>query len=244
MVDRRAEAGFGRAAAEYERGRPGYPPDAIAWLGERLALGPGRTVGDLGAGTGKLSRLLGETGARVVAVEPVEKMRRLLGAIPGVEVLAGEAEAIPLADGSADACTVAQAFHWFAPEAALAEIHRVLRPGSGLALLWNLLDESDPLTAAFAGILARHRAHPPLRSAWPETFERSGLFEPDGVRTFPNVQELDAEMLADRLASESSIAVLPDGRRRRALREARDLAPAASVNLRYVTEVHVSNRRP
>jgi ubiquinone/menaquinone biosynthesis C-methylase UbiE len=242
-VDERAIAGFGRGAEAYERGRPGYPADAIAWLTERLGLGPGRTVVDLGAGTGKLSRLLVGTGARVVAVEPVEEMRSYLETVAGVQTLEGAAEAIPLPAASADACTIAQAFHWFEPDAALAEIHRVLRPGSALALLWNSLDESDPLTAAFAAVLARYRAHPPVGYTWPEGCDRSTLFTRPELRTFANVQELDAEMIADRLASESSIAVLPDEERRQALRDVRALAPGA-VELRYVTEVYVSNRLP
>jgi SAM-dependent methyltransferase len=242
MVDARAIVAFGGAAEAYERGRPGYPADAVAWLAERLNLGSGRTVLDLGAGTGKLSRLLVETGARVVAVEPVEEMRRLLETVMGVEALAGAAEAIPLPDASADACTIAQAFHWFEPVVALAEIHRVLRPGSALALLWNRLDEDDPLTAAFAEVVARYRAHAPVGYAWSEDFDRADLFTPIELRTFANVQELDAETIADRLASESSIAVLPAEQRRQALRGVRALAPRTVV-LRYVTEVYVSNRR-
>jgi SAM-dependent methyltransferase len=242
LVDKRAVAGFGRGADAYERGRPGYPADAIAWLAERLSLGPGRTVLDLGAGTGKLSRLLVETGARVVAVEPIEEMRRLLETVTGVEALAGAAEAIPLPDASVDGCTIAQAFHWFEPVVALAEIHRVLRPGSVLGLLWNRLDEADPLTVAFAAVLARYRAHAPVGHAWSEGYDHADLFTPIELRTFTNVQELDAETIADRLASESSIAVLPAEQRRQALREVRALAPKTVV-LRYVTEVYVSNRR-
>jgi ubiquinone/menaquinone biosynthesis C-methylase UbiE len=243
MVDQRAATSFGLAAEAYERGRPGYPDEALAWLAKKLRLAPGRTVVDLGAGTGILSRLLVETGARVVAVEPVEEMRGFLEALTGVEAVAGTAEAIPLADASAHACTIAQAFHWFKPVAALAEIHRVLRPGSSLALLWNRLDDADPLTAAFTAVLARHRAHPPVGDTWPEGFERAALFTPPELRRFANAQELDAELLADRLASESSIAALPEAPRRQALREVRALA-RGKVVLRYVTEVYVSNRRP
>jgi SAM-dependent methyltransferase len=239
-VDRRAVASFGTAAAAYERGRPGYPADAVAWLAERLGLQPGRTVLDLGAGTGKLSRLLAETGARVVAVEPVEEMRRLLETVEGVQALAGTAEAIPLADASADACTVAQAFHWFESAAALTEIHRVLRPDSALGLLWNRLDEADSVTAAFSAVLARYRAHP-LVGTGPEGFD-TALFTQPRQRTFVNLQELDADLLADRLGSESSIALLPEKRREQALREVRALAPGKVV-LRYVTEVYVANRR-
>ena len=98
-------------------------------LVDALAIGPGRDVLDLAAGTGKLTRLLVPTGAHVVAVEPVPAMRALL---TDVDALDGTAEAIPLPDASVDAVTVGQAFHWFDPPTALAEIDRVLRPGGRL----------------------------------------------------------------------------------------------------------------
>jgi len=221
-----AAAGFGRAAEAYERGRPGYPPEAVAWLAERLGLGPGTTVVDLGAGTGKLSRLLAETGARVIAVEPVEEMRAFIE----VEALAGTAEAIPLPDASADAVSVAQAFHWFRTEDALAEIQRVLRPGGALALVGNRLDRSDPLTDAFAAILDRYRGHASLET------------EPASeARRFLHAQTLDGDALVARLASETSIATLPAESRAEALDAVLALAPRP-VRLRYVAEVEVRSK--
>src|SRR5438105_1434322 len=95
-----ASEGFGRVAETYERARPGYPAEAIDWLAERLDLRPGRTVVDVGAGTGKLSRILAATGARVVAVEPLDEMRRLVEGAPDIEAVAAPAEALPLPDGS------------------------------------------------------------------------------------------------------------------------------------------------
>ena len=150
-------AGYARSAAAYERGRPGYPPAAVDFLAARLRLGPGRTVVDLAAGTGKLTRPLLATGAQVVAVEPVAEMRAALPA--GARAVDGTAEAMPLSAGSADAVAVAQAFHWFDGDAALAEIHRVLRPGCSLALVWNRRRMDDPLNQAIEDLLAPYRGH-------------------------------------------------------------------------------------
>lgn len=122
-MDIRPEAlAFGPKANEYEKGRPDYPPTAIAWLIEALGINGNSTVIDLAAGTGKLTRLLLPTGARVIAIEPVEGMREVLSSVvPAAEVLEGTAEQLPLPDASTDAVTVAQAFHWFRGQEALAE---------------------------------------------------------------------------------------------------------------------------
>ena len=123
-----ASRGFGAAADAYERSRPDYPPQAVEGLIRRLDLRPGRTVLDVGAGTGKLTRLLVPTGARILALEPVAEMRaKLVATTPGAEALDGLAEAVPLADASVDAAVCAQAFHWFDAPRALEELHRVLR---------------------------------------------------------------------------------------------------------------------
>ena len=158
----RAATAFSDAAAVYEKTRPDYPPAAPAWLGEHLALGPGRRVLDLAAGTGKLTRGLVASGASVIALEPVEGMRRtLVDAVPGAPVVAGVAQAIPLGSETVDAITVAQALHWFATVEAVDEMHRVLRPGSRLAVVWNRRVLSDPLQATL------HRLMAPLRGTTP-----------------------------------------------------------------------------
>src|SRR5262249_30183997 len=134
-----AAGGFAVSAEAYERARPGYPEEAVAWLAERLGIRSGRDVLDLAAGTGQLARALVPLGARVTAIEPIDEMReQLFGALPDVDAFDGTAEAIPLPDESVDAVTCAQAFHWFRPVEALREIHRVLRPGGGLGLIWNM----------------------------------------------------------------------------------------------------------
>jgi ubiquinone/menaquinone biosynthesis C-methylase UbiE len=154
-----AATGFAAAAAEYERGRPGYPPAAL----RALELAPGLTVLDLAAGTGKLTRALAESGATVIAVEPVAEMRAALPS--SVRAVDGTAERIPLEDGAVELVTVAQAFHWFDGAAALAEIHRVLRPGGRLALIWNRRLEGDPLNQAIDELFGPHRPAAPTHQS-------------------------------------------------------------------------------
>ena len=137
-VPEAAAVGFSRVAADYERHRPGYPTALLDRVAAAVGIGPGRTVVDVGAGTGKLTRLLLRYGCDVAAVEPLAEMRaQLAEVLPDVQALDGTAEAMPLADASVDVVTAGQAFHWFDTERALDEFHRVLRPGGWLVLVWN-----------------------------------------------------------------------------------------------------------
>jgi SAM-dependent methyltransferase len=243
-----AAAGFGRAADAYERGRPGYPHDAVAHLAAELGLALGATVLDLAAGTGKLTRMLTATGAAVIAVEPVPAMRRVLeAALPGVEVLDGTAEAIPIPDGGVDAVTVAQAFHWFDAERALADIHRVLRPGGGLGLIWNAFDTSVEWMAALQALVHVQRRGEPQygRSGWRETLEASPSFGPIGERTFGLIQELDTDGLVARIGSISYIATMPEADRDQLFDEIRALVLDLPRPLRlpYRTDTFITRRR-
>jgi SAM-dependent methyltransferase len=137
---------FETVAQEYERHRPDYPPEAIDWAAAQFGLAEGSRVVDVGAGTGKLTRGLVAAGFDVAAVEPGGAMLdELRLAVPEAEAHEAPAEAIPLPDASVDAAFAAQAYHWFDRERALAELQRIVRPGGGLALVWNWYDERDPL---------------------------------------------------------------------------------------------------
>ena len=225
-----AAAGFAAGADAYERGRPSYPADAVATIVDELGIGPGTTVLDLAAGTGKMTRLLVSTGAEVVAVEPVAEMRaRLVATVPGVEVLDGTAEDIPLPDGSVDAVVVAQAFHWFDTAAALAELARVLVPGGGLALVWNKRDDREPWVAELDRLIAwderdRYRVPYEDRGDWAERIAAvPSAFGP--VRRFVTTyrQAVDADMLVDRVLSTSYVATQPAAERERVSAAVRDL---------------------
>jgi len=240
-----AARGFSRSADAYDRARPDYPPAAVAWLAERLGLRPGRTVVDLAAGTGKLTRPLAATGAEVVAIEPIAEMRARIGAAAG-RSLDGTAEAIPLPDASADAVTVGQAFHWFDGPVALAEIHRVLRPGGALALVWNRRPLEDPVHAAIERIIAPYRGDAPAHrsGAWRAAFDATTLFGPLEERTFTHSRPHDADALADRVGSTSFVAALDDGPQADVIAAVRALAAEGLVELPYVCEVLMCDRRP
>jgi ubiquinone/menaquinone biosynthesis C-methylase UbiE len=231
----------------YEESRPGYPDDAIEWLVEKLELGPGRSVVDLAAGTGKLTRLLIPTGATVIAIEPVDEMREALGhTTPGAQVRRGTAERTGLPDASADAVTVAQAFHWFDGPAALSEIHRVLRPAGQLALVWNVRDLNDPVQHAIDDLFAPYRGDTPSHRSghWRAALEETMLFQSTQRREFPNIQTIDADTLVRRVASTSFIADLPEPERRRVLDRAREIAANLPdrFSFPYTTDIELFER--
>jgi SAM-dependent methyltransferase len=238
-----ATRGFS-AAERYERGRPDYPEAAVAAIVERLDLRPGRTVLDLAAGTGKLTRLLVPSGANVLAVEPIPQMRaELEQRVRGIAVLAGTAERIPLTDAYVDAVTVAQAFHWFDADAALREIRRVLVPGGGLALVWNARDERDPLQAALSEIIDPLEGGTPRRQGrnWKTLLAESALFERAERLLFEHVQGTDEQGVVDRVTSISFIASAPAGVRADVERRVRALVAGAAppIRLPYMTELYL-----
>lgn len=210
-VNEVAAAGFGSSAATYEAGRPSYPQGVLDLFVAELGIGTGTTVVDLAAGTGKLTRLLVPTGATVVAVEPIEAMRaQLTSLLPDVEALDGTAEDIPLPDASADAVTVAQAFHWFDPQPALAEIARVLRPGGGLGLVWNERDESVAWVAELSALFDWGVKRPYEKGLdWAGLVAASGLFTPLQHRAMAHTQDVDADTLVQRVLSTSYVAARP-----------------------------------
>jgi SAM-dependent methyltransferase len=233
---------FELIAGLYER--PGYPQEAIDWVAGKLGLGGASTVLDLGAGTGKLTRALVETGARVIAVEPGDAMRaELEHALPDVEALRGAAEDIPLPDRSVDCVAVGQAFHWFRHGEAMPELHRVLRPGGGLALLWNSRDPEAPLQQEISALISPFV--PPDRSdrdRWPKPLEESTLFTQIEEAHFEFVQELDADALSARIGSNSFVAAAPVEARRDLDLRLRDVVERLGglVAFPYVTDGYVS----
>ncbi|MEU8842840.1 class I SAM-dependent methyltransferase [Streptomyces roseus] len=140
---------FDAAAALYSANRPGYPGelfDAVEELsGRRLR---GARVADVGAGTGIATGLLRARGADVLAVEPGDGMAaEFRRANPGIPLVRGDGDRLPLATAGFDFLTYAQAWHWTDPARSVPEARRVLRPGGALALWWNDMDPAVPWIA-------------------------------------------------------------------------------------------------
>jgi ubiquinone/menaquinone biosynthesis C-methylase UbiE len=221
-IDEVAARGFQAGAAAYELARPGYPDEALAVLRDEVGIGPGTRVLDLAAGTGKLTRRLVELQADVTAVEPVDGMRaQLETVVPEVEALEGTSEQIPLPDASVAVVTVAQAFHWFDAQPALAEIARVLRPGGHLAILWNERDERTPWVAEMSRIIRWHERTVSRYQHvdWAEVVATADRFTPLQQRTIGWEQPLTRDLLADRVRSISYIATMPTAERERLVAE-------------------------
>jgi len=218
--------GFQTASEAYERGRPEYPTEALHTFVRSLGLSAGCTVVELGAGTGKFTKLLLSTQVKLIAVEPVEGMRRKFSEIlPGVEVLGGTAEAIPLPAASVDVVIAAQAFHWFEGYAALREIHRVLKPGGRVGLVWNVRDETVDWVRKLTDILDVHAGETPRyrTGAWRKAFDETGLFTPLQLASFGYEHVGPPEMIVDRVRSTSFIAALPEFDREQVAIQVRNL---------------------
>ncbi len=237
----------------YDRISRSMWPIEVAHRTELVAGLRGRVL-EVGAGTGKLTRLLVPRFRRVIAVEPADAMRRLLVShCPDAEALVGTAEEIPLADASVDAVFVAEAFHKFDAERAVAEIVRVLRPRGVLVLLWNLPAGPTAPSIADAEELL-HRRAPGSRAElgydpvdlnttryesgdWRLPFAESPFDELQETR-LPNPQTVDRDGLVAFFASMGWIADLPDPERLPLLDEVRSLLAAAEYQRPWETHVH------
>ncbi|GAA1935382.1 class I SAM-dependent methyltransferase [Kitasatospora viridis] len=207
---------FGEIAERYDRFRPGVPTAALDWL-----LPDGcRTVVDLAAGTGALTRSLVDRVPNVVAVEPDPRMREVLArGCPAALALPGTGEEMPLPDGRADAVLISMAWHWMDPDRAVPEIARVLRGGGRFGVLWNHRDVSVPWVAELDRFTRALRAReggrgvvaPTGKAVDPPT---GALFGPLEELRLTWTMTVTAEQLVGLLGTDATAALLPADARR------------------------------
>jgi SAM-dependent methyltransferase len=236
---------FGRCAKEYVSGRPEYPDALLADLPHA------DIIVELGAGTGKFTRLLTRTGARIIAVEPQPAMAAHIPLAANVEVVGGTAEQIPLADTSADLVCCATAFHWFDYARATAEIVRIARPGAHLALVWNVRDRRVPWVAEIDRLTDAYRTCPVRNGVRHRQILDDGRFELVCESAYPFEHRMPPSGIVDRVLSTSFIAALPEGEQE-AVREKvlaiiaahSELAAASEIGFPYICRLYLLRCRP
>lgn len=202
---------FTDRVADYVRYRPDYPPALLAWLRDEQGVTPDWTVADVGAGTGISSRMFLDAGHRVIAVEPNAAMRAAalewLGGNARFSAVDGRADATGLPGASVDLVAVAQAFHWFDPEAARAEFRRILKPGGLAAIWWNSRRlAGTPFLSGYEALLLRYGTdYTSVAERYADDARMRAWFGEGfrGAACFPHGQKLDFEALRGRLLSSS-----------------------------------------
>lgn len=239
--------GFGLVSSTYDQGRPGYPPEIEKWLNSKMLIRNGTEVLDLGAGTGKFTRLLVDLNARVTALDIEQSMLDQLDQhFPtGVTPLLGSADAIPAANSSFNAVVCAQSFHLLATPDAMREIHRVLKPSGQLGLFWNIRDASVDWVADLAQVVDRYAGGRPryYSEEWRQVL-KEGLpkgYSPFEETTWTHLHTGTPEdVIVKRIESISFIAASPH--KAEIIAEVRDLiakhpalAGKSSVSVPYKT---------
>jgi SAM-dependent methyltransferase len=232
-----AATGFDLEAERYDRARPGYPDETVDRV-TALAAGP---VLDLAAGTGKLTRSLAARGLDVIAAEPVPGMRRRLSRTGAARHVVGAvAEHLPFPAEHFSLVTVAQAFHWFDPIAAWAELTRVVRPGGHVAVLWNArVAKEDWHRRIWATMDGVERTAPWRRNDAPVDAAPGPPWTKVDTTSVEHRVPVTVDLVVDRVASTSHVATLEATEKERVLSEVRAIAEEAPAPLAFVHQANL-----
>ncbi len=249
---------FSSRVSSYTRARPSYPDSALdALLAAHRTLHPDiphPLIADLGAGTGIASLQLANLSCTILAVEPNPDMRAAIQPHPLITPIDATAESTTLPSSSVDIALAAQAFHWFNPDDAIREFHRILKPRSLAALLWNSKHPDDPATSAYYDAVKRHATEPPsspwasatadpIKAARP--LADSPLFTNFRYQRFSNSQSLPRELFIERAMS-ASYSPTHGPAHAALIRDLHAIFDQHAVNdaftFQYLTELHTAER--
>ena len=241
MMPLPAIAGYAKCVGEFVAGRPEYPSDILR------DLPAADTIIELGAGTGKFTDLLAQTGKHIIAVEPIPEMAARIQRGENISVAIGKAEDIPATDQAAGLVCCATSFHWFDYAKATSEILRVLVPNGTLALIWNVMETRTPWVAQFSRLLDSYAGDSPrqARGKWRVIFN-DPRFQHQATRSYPFSQSMPVSGIFDRALSASFIAMLPLDEQQivrtkvaRIVENEPSLRSTVPIQFPYVTQVHV-----
>jgi SAM-dependent methyltransferase len=264
-IDAERGRSFDAWADEYDRYRPSYPDELFATIQSRLELPERPHVADLGAGTGRASLAMATLGWRVTAIEPGKPMLEQLRGRASEDglVLAtvqARAEETGLDPASVDLATAGQAFHWFDKELAVAEMARIVRPGGGVALFWNVRDEeASPFVAGYHALLEKRfgsadtgrylqAGRPSGQDATRRAFEGLVSFNPLEKIELRHELTMSAEEFTGMAFTASYIRALPDDEQVRFRAELAALlaqhghAPLQPFNIPYRVDLWITRR--
>jgi SAM-dependent methyltransferase len=218
---------FDRVAALYDRSRPRYPEELFDELVRLAGLKPGGRVLEIGPGTGQATLPLARRGLKVLALERSANMARLcclnLRGFPEVEIRITAFEDWPLEQSAFDLVIAASAFHWLSPRTAFRACARALKPGGGIALVWNFRTTPDDEFQRDLQRVYTRVGMKPWIARDPEqriakqrrAIENSGAFGPVQVRRHPWSGDYDADRYVGLLRTMSDHAIRPTETRRR-----------------------------
>ncbi|MBT4125333.1 MAG: methyltransferase domain-containing protein [Chloroflexi bacterium] len=250
MPDGKNTERFAGKSDVYQSARPGYPEELSIELQQLCSISNGTRIADLGSGTGIFSKLLLDTGAEVVGVEPNSDMRQAaeqdLADFERFRSISGSAEKTNLQPETVDVVTAAQAFHWFDTDMTVREIKRITKTKPLVALVWNQRDTSDTFQSAYDEALRsilpeyEHVVHTRVEDSQIESLFLPVSFD---YREWGHSQVFDLEQFQNRMASSSYVPTETNPIRQRldGVMQGlfREFQNNGTVDFRYVTKLYV-----
>jgi ubiquinone/menaquinone biosynthesis C-methylase UbiE len=162
---------YDSVASAYDRTRPRYPAEILSRMQKIADLQPGKSVLEIGAGTGIATVELASLGAKIVCLEPSQAAcaiaREKCAVYGSVEVINTTFEEWELGTKKFDVVVAGTSFHWVTPEARYVKTAAALKDHGLLILLWNtppqlsyeLYQSCQGIYQTYAPELSKYESH-------------------------------------------------------------------------------------